>query len=51
MSGVGDRRPAAGKDDAAACEAVPHPATAAAPALLVLRPAEQPLRPSVSPAA
>ena len=51
MSGVGDRRRAAGKDDAAACEAVPHPATAAAPALLVPRPAEQLLRPPVSPAA
>jgi hypothetical protein len=35
MSGVGARRPAAGKDDAAACEALPRPATAAAPALLV----------------
>ena len=38
MSGVGARRPAAGKDDAAACEALPRPATAAAPALLVPAP-------------
>ncbi len=51
MAGVGERRPAAGEDDTAAWEAVLHPATAAAPALLVLRPAEQLLRPSVSPAA
>jgi hypothetical protein len=38
MSGVGARRPAAGKDDAASCEALPRPATAAAPALLVPAP-------------
>jgi hypothetical protein len=38
MSGVGARRRAAGKDDAAACEALPRPATAADPALLVPAP-------------
>ena len=38
MSGVGARRPAAGKDDAAACGALHRPATAAAPALLVPAP-------------
>ena len=38
MSRVDARRPAAGEDDAAAREAVPRPATAAAPALLVPAP-------------
>jgi hypothetical protein len=51
MSGVCARRPYAEEGDVATREAVPRPAIAAAPALLVLRPADQLLRPLVIAAA